>query len=101
MYFFLLQCEERHKKPWIHIYIFWLSSQRVLDKFNNRVNKSHDPTVLQSRTFFSDFAKIFRGFGLTRGVAAAVHSTAEHWSTYLSIELHCTYFPCRALHCKI
>ena len=31
----------------------------------------------------------------------AVHFTAEHLSTLLSIELHCTYFPCNALHYKV
>ena len=32
---------------------------------------------------------------------AAVHSTAEHWSTFLSIELHYTSFLCSALHKKV
>ena len=32
---------------------------------------------------------------------AAVHSTAEPWSTFLSIELHCTSFLCSALHWKV
>ena len=29
---------------------------------------------------------------------AAVHSTAEHWSIFESIELHCTSLICSALH---
>ena len=32
---------------------------------------------------------------------AAVHCTSEPWSTFLSIELHCTSFLCSALHWKV
>ena len=39
--------------------------------------------------------------GRCGGGGGAVHFTAEHLSTLLSIELNCTYFPCSALHYKV
>ena len=42
--------------------------------------------------FFFLFKEIYLGGG-----AAAVHSTAKHWSTFLSIVLHCTHFHCSAI----
>ena len=35
---------------------------------------------------------------LVKRGGAAVHSTAEHWSIFESIELHCTSLICSALH---
>ena len=44
---------------------------------------------------------LLRGIWLGGGVGGAVHFTAEHLSTLLSIELHCTHFPCSALYYKV
>ena len=45
---------------------------------------------------YTDFSFSFWDF--VRQGWAPVHSTAEHWSIFLSIELHCTSFLCSALH---
>ena len=49
---------------------------------------------IQKETYKDIF--LLLGIWLGRGGGAAVHTTAEHWFTFLSIELHCTSFPCSA-----
>ena len=51
----------------------------------------------QKKTY-NDFSSSL-GDLVKRGIAA-VHSTAENWSTFLYIELHWTSFLCSALHWK-
>ena len=51
----------------------------------------------------NQYGKTYKDFSSSSGDLvkqgwAAVHSTADTWSTFLAIELHCTSFLCCALH---
>ena len=56
----------------------------------------HEISRLMLKEKYKDFNSSLRD--LVKRGWAAVHSTAEHWSTFLSIELHCTSFLCSVLH---
>ena len=57
----------------------------------------------QTHRYRKKNARIFSSSGVLvkREAGAAVHSTAEDWSTFLCIELHFTSFPCSVLHFKV
>ena len=66
---------------------------RERPNISNNANRSTDTKTKQKNKDFSSFL----GDLVKRGWAA-VHSTAEHWSIFESIELHCTSLICSSLH---
>ena len=61
------------------------------------------PNLSTNANRSTDTEKKLQGFSSSFGDLlkqgwAALHSTAEHLSTFLSIELYCTSFLCSALH---
>ena len=98
-------CDFPHGK-----YILGRALSDVWKKFQDKMlhKKSRireTPNLLTDANRSTDTEKTYKDFSSSLGDLikqgwAAVHSTAEPWSTFLSIELHCISFLCSAHHRK-
>ena len=76
------------------------STNNKKKKKQSRIKETLNLLTNANRISNTDFKKnkSFSLGDLVKRGLAAVHSTAEHWSTFLSIDLHCTSFLCNSLH---